>query len=298
MYNYYKYETQKKKEKEDLLATKDKVDKQSKHLKEKQHKQELVVNHNNRIKDFILKMVNEPQEINNYINPIASTREMLLNEQNEKIIGGRGMVFKSFQTEKERVSEYLKTRETIYNLKKLDVLNIDDNFIDNFKEFKEKTKDNMLVQPFMRYKPRNDLERIFEAINSNSFGRITKKDIEKQIQTMLESKRLEELKKAISEDHEIDFEDLDYQDTITQIKTTPGFKRKINRGEKIRLLRSTMNNLSNMNLIKKNQSSEQKQDKTEARFYLNELHNKTHFKSAAKYSLLFGRFKLFIMQTR
>ena len=290
MYNYYQYEKEKIQQKVDEFIKEDTLNEKERHFKETKHNEKLVNNHNNRIKNFIFKMANHPQEIKNYINPIVSSRQELLNEEGEKILGNRGMIFKSFQTEKERIKEYLKKRESIYNLNKLNMLNIDEKFIEeNMSSYRDEKIKNSLVQPFMRYKPRNDLERIFESINSNSFGRITKKDIESQIQKMIECKKMEDLKKAMLEDEEIDFEDLDYQENITQknkndknvIKNQAKSQEKsMGRGQKLRILRAT--DYSEKLPIKMN--------KQEAKFYLNELHDKTHFKSAENYSLFFNPF--------
>lgn len=48
-------------------------------------------------------MAQTPVKIKDYNNPIDNVRQKFMEDQNEKIRGKKGFVFKSFQTEKERI---------------------------------------------------------------------------------------------------------------------------------------------------------------------------------------------------
>jgi len=249
-------------------------------------------------------MAAEPAPITNYTSPIASTRQTLLNEEDGKIRGKRGFVFKSFITEKERLAEYLKLRETIYNENKLDVNRIDDKFITNYKKYTNKTDEEkkLNVQPFMRYKPRNDLERIFEAINSNGYGKITRETIENII---FEKMKQEEIKKIMNEqEKDIDFEDVAYEENICQLTDIKKHKDKLKWMKQKQLedgndsLNQTLgldgiaSNFGQTGYNKKDESIDSKKknllNKAEARLYLNEYNKKFHFKSMTKYSMFYN----------
>ena len=48
-------------------------------------------------------MVHKPFKINNYEPPIQNTRDVLANEMEDKILGPRGMSFKNFKTDFDRL---------------------------------------------------------------------------------------------------------------------------------------------------------------------------------------------------
>jgi len=48
-------------------------------------------------------MVHSPIQIQQFVSPVESTRKQLIEEENDKIKGGRGFVFKGFKTEKQRI---------------------------------------------------------------------------------------------------------------------------------------------------------------------------------------------------
>ena len=322
MYKKEKLEKENKDKISENLSTNKKLDKD---IKKRIKNDKRVKNHNNRIKDFIFKMASKPVYLKTHSKPIASSRQELYQEEGQKILGNRGMVFKSFKTEKERIEDYLKTRKTLYNMNKINVMNIDEKFIDCYKRLAidRNSNPNKFLQPFMRFKPRNDLERLFESINKNSYGRISKKDIENSIRLVVNKKKELEIKKAMDQDKEIEFEDLDYQENIDDQSSLIKYKdsKKIsnniyNNYYKTRNSKSLIknklnsrkpkficNNKSfvnmnnddiNYNSLDNSYTSKKKKlpklSKSDAKFYLNEYHNKTHFKSAAKFSMLYGLF--------
>ena len=56
-------------------------------------------------------MLNNPTKVKDYKYPISNTRQEFLEEENTKIIGTKGMVFKKFMTERERLDKYIKENE-------------------------------------------------------------------------------------------------------------------------------------------------------------------------------------------
>ena len=74
---------------------------------------ELVHNYESRIKNFVFEVIithktqmaasKNPIKIKDYTNSIESSRKELLQEEDGKIKGRKGMVLKGFLTEKERI---------------------------------------------------------------------------------------------------------------------------------------------------------------------------------------------------
>lgn len=297
MYNYYAYEKHKKEE-EKIKENEKKKEKLNKFSKKIVEDNNMINKYYDRLKDFVFTMANDPVPLTKYISPISSTRQILLQEEDKKIIGRRGMIFKSFITEKERLAEYDKIRGTIYQSNKIDILNLDEGFLKDYEKYYIKTEQEKRkqLQPFMRYKPRNDLERLFEAINNNSYGKVTKEAVEN---LMFEKMKKEEMRKLISnKDDEIDFEDVDYTFNVSQINSIKTHQDKVKW----------------MQMKKKENEQEEKEDndhkypdrrrkkvntldKHQARYFLNDYNNKFHFKSASKYSLFFGKKFLFFSRS-
>ena len=128
-------------------------------------------------------------EINDFNSPIEDTRLQYLEENDNLIKGRRGFLFAGFKNEKERIKDQIKKND-IYN-----------NSIGNTTllkpEKKNLNKSSSLpvllnekykiiptakyVQPFMRFKPRTDLERIYDSVNLNYYGSINRKIVDRQL---------------------------------------------------------------------------------------------------------------------
>ena len=160
MFNIY-IEEKKKKEKEDkekLLNYKQKFSKQYKRKNE-----QMLESYNRRIKSYILQMAtSEPKVvIKDYKNPVESSRMQYLDETSDLIRGRKGFLLGGFKSEKQRIKESIKLNQMLYG-----------NNLSRIEETEEKKKRLLerknFSQPQMRYKPRTDLERIFELINSRN----------------------------------------------------------------------------------------------------------------------------------
>jgi hypothetical protein len=259
MYNYY---TELKKQKEAAeLESKQKLDKKHQ-IKRKEQMGKMVVNYEKRIKNFVYEMASSPIKIKDYQNVISSSRKEFLDEENQKIIGAKGFVFKSFKTEKERVQEYLREKNTINN-----VFNVG-----HLQSPRENDKDLKydITQPNMRFKPRTDLERIYDAVNSYSYGRVEREVVDRQLMKL-------DLNVSRHRDDEIEFEEIpDY--TISNYK-----KKKIKtESEKKQEVRQKI--LHDRREIK-NKMHRKFVDNSDARQLMADLHHKTHFKGASGFTL-------------
>ena len=112
-------------------------------------------------------MINTPIVITDYEEPVDNTRKLFLEEENQKIKGKKGFVFTNFQTEKERIKDYLSNRE---KEKKQDQLVMSRSLALNSNLGPQGLGNLDLVQPYMRFKPRTDLERIIDTLKSNNLA--------------------------------------------------------------------------------------------------------------------------------
>lgn len=117
----------------------------------------------------------------------------------------------------------------------------------------------------MRFKPRTDLERIYDSINSYSYGRINKDIINKQLKSLdLNEPEVNESK----DEEQFDNIKVDHDRSIQR----DFMKNDTGRGGK------------NIHLQKKIKGRKHV-DNSEARNLMREYHYKTHFKGATDVSL-------------
>ena len=128
-------------------------------------------------------------EINDYNSPIKDTRLQYLDENDKLIKGRKGFLFAGFINEKERIKEQIKKND-IYNnslesttLKKSQkkVMNKSTSLPVLLNEKYKVISAPKYVQPFMRFKPRTDLERIYDSVNLNYYGSINRKIVDRQL---------------------------------------------------------------------------------------------------------------------
>ncbi len=128
-------------------------------------------------------------EIKDFNSPIEDTRLQYLEENDNLIKGRRGFLFAGFKNEKERIKEQIKKND-IYNnslesttLKKPQkkVMNKSTSLPVLLNEKYKVISAPKYVQPFMRFKPRTDLERIYDSVNLNYYGSINRKIVDRQL---------------------------------------------------------------------------------------------------------------------
>jgi hypothetical protein len=144
----------------------------------------MVENYDKRINQFILNMATKPIKIKDYMHPIENVRFELMKETENKIQGRKGFIFKGFVTEKERIEQYLAEKNKYLELEQKINEKSSKNNSPKKKASSNYASKYTYVQPQMRFKPRTELERIFDAINEYSYGRVSKDLINKQLRKL------------------------------------------------------------------------------------------------------------------
>ena len=106
---------------------------------------------------------------------------------------------KPFVTDKVRIEKFLKTKQIennyINKIQKRYKINDNNTITENTENyekhfmlsenrFKDKNEDESYLQPIMKFKPRTDLERIFDTINLNYYGKIDKNLVNEQLKSL------------------------------------------------------------------------------------------------------------------
>ena len=160
MYNIYSYEKRKKEEKERKLNEAKTKRQENKHKKDLD---ELTTKYKRRIENFLYEMATHPVVLND---PDFKSKQKRKNLT-------QNFSFKSFQTDKERLANYLKEHQyenDYYNSKQKKLTTS-----------KSQINYNIIYQPTMRFKPRNDIERIYDSIYANG-GKVNNELFVKQLQ--------------------------------------------------------------------------------------------------------------------
>ena len=229
---------------------------------------------------------------------------------------------KPFLTDKIRVEKFLKSKQ-----KEIDLLNknikksktnifnsitentetIEKNTFFSENKFKDKTEDESYLQPIMKFKPRTDLERIFDTINLNYFGKIDKNLVNEQLKSLgllkvynkkTPNNNLNEYS-LLREKLKVNPETLEYLIREKQI---------LEQGPKTKEIHELIKNMDNIIQVNKEMRSEQRNigpnfgiyDSKKTNSYKNKRKNlnnflaknilkeyqkKTHFKALCTYSL-------------
>lgn len=220
-------------------------------------------------------MAQSPIIVKDSTHIVKNPRQEFFDEEIDKIRGGKGIVLKGFKTEKVRIEEHLRNINFYYP--KTDDKNKDKD--NNFNNDKNKIIPigNTMKQPEMRFKPRTDLERIFDEINKNSYRKIDKNIIEKQFKTI----EMNSIRKFNNEnEHSINQgkdEIFDYKEAG---KNENNFKDELdhleNDKEKTEKKKAEIDKKNKLlNKIQKKELNSQ------AKNLMKEFHNKTHFKGVS-----------------
>jgi hypothetical protein len=253
----------------------------------------LVNKYETRLKDFLYRMAQSPKKIKDHNIAVTSTRKELLDEENHKILAGKGFVLKHFKTEKQRLQEQLSTKEALElrenilnlipegselrNIQQLSKTNVDN--ILKLKAFYDKKKKHLnsskINQPNMRFTAKNNLERIFDALNIYSYGRIDKNELERKKKQLETKKKMKnnELNSDDDDDEDDSLENVDMKEKENE--------ESLNKNNNIRGKRNgkKINKIDDKKIMQKHDHNSQ------ARHILSELHEKTHFKGASGFTL-------------
>lgn len=183
MYNLYTHEklTEKLKKSEQ--------EKRSLSLHQKKRKIELKTfsnNYNERLNKFIVKMAVHPRIIKDEPPAVVNSKSQYLREKYPGKIPKR-FIFNGFVSEKDRIERLKKTQEE--NKKYEDIIYTINQEREKRKEIND-MKDK-IIQPILRFKPRNDIERILEFMTSYSYN----KHYEKILKNHLKELDLSEIKR-------------------------------------------------------------------------------------------------------
>ena len=227
----------------------------------------------------------------------------------------KNIKLKPFITDKIRIEKFLETKkkETDF-LNKNERKNKDKNF-DIYSETereetinKNKGKESMenYLQPIMKFKPRTDLERIFDTINLNYFGRINKNLVNEQLKSLGLLKVYNKKNPTNQNEYSLLREKLKVNPETLQYLIKE--KQRLEQGPKSKEIHELINNMDNIIQINKEIKSQQingsiilensntkKTNKYKnkrknlnnflAKNILGEYQKKTHFKALCTYSL-------------
>lgn len=219
-------------------------------------------------------MAEKPIELKRQKYTITTTREDLLKEEANKIISKKGFVFSSYKTEKEKVNDYLKKQNnpciSSYN--------------------SNQGAQYQITQPNMRFKPRTDLERIYDTLKQNHpYGRgLSPTIIKDQLNSLgFTVKTTEEHgfnPEDLYEDEEYDINILD-NNQKSQSKETETIKVETHRNSKehSKLLLKPSQSVSPIKI--KPYTNKPRIDNSNAKKLHQDLYNKTYFKAIENFSL-------------
>ena len=266
-------------------------------------------NYEKRVKDFVIDMTN-PESIiehKDITEKITNTRTELINEQfADNPEKNRPLVFRGYTSEADRIKDVIKNHKFLFYLpdyekikqerKKMKALSKDGknngsrllnnkytinnsskrlymNDVDNYNK-NSSAKKNTISQPTMRYKPRTDLERVYDILNGYNYNQASREIIERQLKSI----NLYDYKKNLNSINEGGKEER------TNSKRPRFLSKSLQRkGKK----RKNVNSLYKMNNVYYNPDKSsykpwQRRDdlNTEAYGFLSSYHYKTHFKAA------------------
>ena len=136
----------------------------------------------------------------------------------------------------------------------------------------------------MRFKPRTDLERIVETINTNNFGRVG---------TSILYKHLKELDIGTVKRSSNKNEDLSNNNSLDQRRDRKKPNKKegegIHKGDNLSqtsLKENSFDQVNDIDKMKLKYFSKRKKVNSVAKKVMSDLHKKTHFKAASVFSVL------------
>jgi hypothetical protein len=290
MYNYYTHI--KNKNEQNKIA---KLHNQEENIKMKRKNDinTLISGYESRLKNFIYNMVSDPICVKDSLVNFETSRKQLYDEELHKIKGRHGIILKGFKTEKQRIEDYLNERKYGYisNKKKKEFVKILTSTKTDRSVISPKEKSNILIQPSMRFKPRSDLERIYDTNNDYYNGRVDRKMIEKHLDAMglYTSRRIKKNVDLTNEDNSLHSPNEDYSFQIKKDKQMEMDKIKkrreviIKERNETKQLRENRYRLDQINL---------KHLMIDSKNIMGDLHHKTFFKGAANYSVSPKAYKL------
>ena len=250
MYNYYTD----LKRKEKLNEEKKELEKEKQIQKKREKKmKEYSKNYENRIKNFIYSMAERPIQLRESKKPFLTTREELLFEESNKILYHKGFVFNLYQTDRERLNNYINQNErevSDFNIYNNNHIKLKSNSFDINNYSNENLSNNtnsLFRKTHLKLKFKNDLEKTDKFIKTKLLRNQNHKDFSNE--NNQQQKSIDEL-----------FEELRNKDEVKK-----GIKKRLDTN--FISLKKNPNNSINSNVKNLN------------------MYNKTYFNAVENYSL-------------
>ena len=291
MYNFY-IEQKRQEEIESKKRAETELHKQQ--LKRKKRLPQLVENYETRIKNFLYEMAENPILIKDKKEKNTSTRQDLLFEESNKILSKRGFVFNHFPTSPD--ATLTKSKQTKRNKP-------NDNDYYEYTHSPHNTES--IQQPTMRFKPRTDLERIYDTLmqispftNANAKTLVDNQLTDLGIGKVTRNKRSTTSSKVNNTNNiyirgdTVDDDNNNESENDNESNNNSSTEQK-KRKRKVTI--STIGNNSNNAYIPSSDKSKQgnikgRVDNSNAKKIHGDLHNKTYFKAVENYSLFKNSF--------
>ena len=139
----------------------------------------LIKNYESRMKDFVLKMAQKPIIIKKERDKFSTSRQEFFASTSNKILDKKGFQFKSYKSDKERINDFLKGKESL------------DKYLEEISRIKKKKEkirkkrnEPKLIQPSMRFTARTDLERVYDVLKNREILYDEEKIIKNQLAKM------------------------------------------------------------------------------------------------------------------
>ena len=139
----------------------------------------LIQNYESRMKDFVLKMAETPIILKKQRDKYSTSRQEFFALTSNKILDKKGFQFKSYKSDKERINEFLKGKESL------------DKYLEEISKLKRKQEkirkkrnEPKLIQPSMRFTARSDLERVYDILRKRELLYDEEKIIKSQLAKM------------------------------------------------------------------------------------------------------------------
>ena len=230
--------------------------------------QKLVTKYENRMRDFVLKMAEKPVMIKKSKDKFSTSRQEFFALTSNKILDKKGFQFKSYKSDKERINEFLKGKESL------------DKYLEEIakeKKRKEKLKKKKnipkLVQPSMRFTARTDFERVYDILKNRNALYEEEKVIKNQLAKMGFTSHIEDEDEEDEESDKIEEneDDLRKKENLTD--------EEIMQKERHKKIIQQRKNMINKRKFLLNIDNKRKIDYSKMKYLRGDLYPKTYFKT-------------------
>ena len=232
----------------------------------------LINNYESRMKDFVLKMAEKPIILKKERDKYSTSRQEFFALTSNKILDKKGFQFKSYKSDKERINEFLKGKQSL------------DKYLDEISKLKRKKEkirkkrnEPKLIQPSMRFTARTDLERVYDILKNREILYDEEKIIKNQLAKMGFSSQNADGNEEMDEYEESENNILNINDKNQKneiLSDEEKYKKELH--NKIIQQRKNMINKRKFLLDVEHMK---KIDNSKAKYLRGELYQRTHFKT-------------------